>query len=95
MPSNRGMEGDQSQGPELGDETGRYYGVECRTVVNEQHSHIGVPFVQVGEGSVECNRDCIICGSVGVVCELEWVQGVWDDGVDLSHDQPFKALQWI
>jgi hypothetical protein len=23
---------------------------------------------------------------------LEWVQGVWDDGVDLSHDQPFKAF---
>jgi hypothetical protein len=43
-------------------------------------------------GSVECNRDCVICGSVGAVCELEWVQGVWDDGVDVSHDQPFKAF---
>ena len=48
-------------------------------MVNEQHSHIGVPFVQVGKGSVECNRDCVICGSVEAVCELEWVQGVWDD----------------
>ena len=26
------------------------------------------------------------------VCELEWVQSVWDDGVDVSHDQPFKAF---
>ena len=57
---------------------------------NEQHSHIGVPLVQVGEGSVECNRDCFICGSVGAVCELEWLQGVWDDVVDMSHDQPSK-----
>ena len=35
--------------------------------------YIGVPFVQVGKGSVDCNRDCIICGSVGAVCKLEWV----------------------
>ena len=26
----------------------------------EQHSHICVPFIQVGKGSVECNRDCIM-----------------------------------
>jgi hypothetical protein len=31
-------------------------------------------------------------GSVGVVCKLEWVHGVWDDGVDMSHDQPFKSF---
>ena len=61
-------------------------------VVNEQHFHVGVPFVQVRKGSVECNIDCVICGSVGVVCELEWVQGVWDEGVDVSKDQPFKAF---
>ncbi|KAM9398495.1 double C2-like domain-containing protein beta [Salvelinus alpinus] len=47
---------------------------------------------KVGKGSVECNRDCVICGSVETVCELEWVQVVWDDGVDVSHDQPFKAF---
>ena len=51
----------------------------------------GVIFVQVGMGSVECDRDCAICGSVGAVCELEWVQGFQDDGLDVSHDQPFKA----
>ena len=28
-----------------------------------------------------------IVSSVGVVWELEWVLGVWDDGVDVSHDQ--------
>ena len=38
------------------------------------------------------NIDCVICGSVGAVCELEWVQGVWDHGVDVSHDQSFKAF---
>jgi hypothetical protein len=42
--------------------------------------------------SVECNRDCIICGSVGAVCKLEWVSGFLDNGVDVGHDQPFKAL---
>jgi hypothetical protein len=23
---------------------------------------------------------------------LYWVQNVWDDGVEVSHDQPFKAF---
>jgi hypothetical protein len=23
---------------------------------------------------------------------VEWVQGVWDDDVDVSHDQPFKTF---
>jgi hypothetical protein len=46
----------------------------------------------VGQGSVECNRDCVIFGSVREVCELEWVKDVWDDGVDVSHDQSFKSL---
>ena len=59
----------------------------------EQHSHIVVsPFVQVGEGSVKCSTDCDICGSVGAVCELEWVSGVGDDDADVCHDQTFKAL---
>ena len=42
--------------------------------------HLGRPvrmsriqFVQVRKGSVECNRDYILCGSVGSVSELEWV----------------------
>jgi hypothetical protein len=38
---------------------------------------------------------CIIYGSVGVVSELEWVKGFRDDGVDMSHDQPFKALHGV
>ena len=36
-------------------------GVEHVAVVNEQHAHIGVPFAQVGKGSVVCNRECVIC----------------------------------
>jgi hypothetical protein len=35
----------------------------------------------------------VIFGNVGVVCKLEWVKGVWDENVDVCHDQPFKALQ--
>ena len=33
-----------------------------------------------------------IASSVGAVSKLEWVQCVWDDDVDVSHDQPFKAF---
>ncbi|XP_064817310.1 aminopeptidase N-like, partial [Oncorhynchus masou masou] len=47
---------------------------------------------QVLEGIVESSRDRSICGSVGAVGELDWVHSVWDDGVDVNHDQPFKAL---
>ena len=41
---------------------------------------------------MECIRDCVVCVSVGAVCTLAWVQGVWDDDVDVSHDQSFKAF---
>ena len=33
-----------------------------------------------------------IASSIGAVCELEWVKGFRDDGVDVSHDQSFTAL---
>jgi hypothetical protein len=56
--------GVQSQGPELSDELGGLYGVEHRAVVYEQHSHIGVPLVQEGKCSVECDRDCVIYESI-------------------------------
>jgi hypothetical protein len=52
------------------------YGVELGAAVNENNSHIGINFVQVGEGSVECNRDFIISESVGTVYKLEWVHGI-------------------
>jgi hypothetical protein len=29
---------------------------------------------------------------LGRYAKLEWVQGFWDNGVDVSHDQPFKAF---
>jgi hypothetical protein len=60
-------EGGVQSGPEIGDELGGDYGVECLAVVDDQHSYIVIPFVQVGKGSVESNRDCIICESVGAV----------------------------
>jgi hypothetical protein len=40
--------GVETQGLELDDKLGGYYGVEYRAVVDEQHSHIGIPLVQVG-----------------------------------------------
>jgi hypothetical protein len=35
------------------------------------HSYRDIPFVQVGKDSVECIRDCVMCGSVRVLYELE------------------------
>ena len=40
--------GVETQGLELDDELGGYYGVECRAVVDEQNSHIVIPLVQMG-----------------------------------------------
>jgi hypothetical protein len=40
--------GVETQGLELDDELGGQYGVKCRAVVDEQHSHIGIPLVQMG-----------------------------------------------
>ena len=45
----RGLHGGvETQGLELDDEFGGYYGVKCLAVVDEQHSHIGIPLVQMG-----------------------------------------------
>jgi hypothetical protein len=41
---------------------------------------------------MECNRDCIICGSDGALSKLEWFWGFWDNDVDVSHNHPFKEL---
>ena len=57
----------QNQGPELNDELGRYYGVECCAIVNVQHSYIGIPLVQMEYGTVQCDGDSIVCGSIGSV----------------------------
>jgi hypothetical protein len=29
---------------------------------------------------------------LGWYANWNWVQGFWDDGVDVSHDQPFQAF---
>ena len=39
--------GVETQGLEHEDERGGHYGVNCRAVVDEQHSHIGIPLVQM------------------------------------------------
>ena len=40
--------GVQTQGFKLNGEHGGYYCVECLAIVNEQHSYIGIPLVQMG-----------------------------------------------
>ncbi len=43
---------------------GRHYGVKCRTIIHEQHPHIGVLIFQVGESSVQGEGNSIVCGTV-------------------------------
>jgi hypothetical protein len=47
--------GVKTQGLKLNDEFGGYYDVECRALLNEYHSYIGIPLVQMGYGSVQCD----------------------------------------
>ena len=35
--------------------------------------------------------DLALGHSVWAVCKLEWLIAFWDNAVDVSHDQPFKA----
>ncbi|XP_056100276.1 thiosulfate:glutathione sulfurtransferase-like [Rhinichthys klamathensis goyatoka] len=41
---------------------------------------------------MKSNRNCIIDGSVGPICELERVQGRGNNVFDMLQDYPFKAL---
>ncbi len=36
----------------------------------EQHSHIGVLILQVGENSVQGEGNSIVCGTVAAICKL-------------------------
>lgn len=63
-----------SQISELDDELGRLNGIECRTILNEQHSHICDPLVEVGEGSVEGEGDGVVRWYIWSICILQWVQ---------------------
>ena len=65
----------KSQVHELGEESGGDDGAECWTVVNKQHPHIRIPFVQVGECGVYGGEDGIVWRPVGPVCKLHRVQG--------------------
>ncbi len=60
----------QSQSLELRNQCGRHYGVKCRTIIHEQHPHIGVLIFQVGESSVQGEGNSIVCGTVTAVCKL-------------------------
>ena len=62
------------------------YVIEGQAVVDEQYPHICIPFVQVGEGSVQCNGDCVVRGSVRAVGELERVECVGEGGGDMVFD---------
>ncbi len=45
-------------------------GVKCRTIIHEQHPHIGVLIFQVGESSVQAEGNSIVCGTVTAICKL-------------------------
>ncbi len=60
----------QSQSLELRNQCGRHYGVKCWTIIHEQHPHIGVIIFQVGESSVQCEGNSIVCGTVTAICKL-------------------------
>ena len=62
-------------------------------LIAEQHSHIGVPRVQMCYGCVNSDRNGIFSGSVVAVGKLEWVQCAWHAGLAMGHDQPLEALQ--
>ncbi len=54
----------------LHNQCGRHYGVKCRTIIHEQHPHIGVLIFQVRESSVQGEGNSIVCGTVTAVCKL-------------------------
>ncbi len=60
----------QSQSLELCNQCGRHYGVKCWTIIHNQHPHIGVLIFQVGESSVQCEDNSIVCGTITAVCKL-------------------------
>lgn len=47
----------------LHDKPGWVCGVKSTAVIDKQHLHVCVLAVQVGEGSVQCKRHCIVSGS--------------------------------
>ena len=59
--------GTDAEVTEFGDHFGRDDGVECWTEVNEQHSHIGVTVIEVGEGRMKQRRDGNFCSHVRAV----------------------------
>jgi len=66
-PSSQG--GVQSQLNQLVSQSGGNYGVESRTKVKKQHSHIALLTVKMREGAVYNLGDSIVCGSVWLVVE--------------------------
>ena len=80
--------------PKLSDELGGGYGVERWALVNEQLSHVVIFLLSMWKravwSAIEIASSVDLLGRYG---NWVWVQGVWDDGVDVCHEQPFKALQ--
>ncbi len=60
----------QSQSLELCNQSGRHYGVKCRTIIHKQHPHIGVLIFQVGESSVQGEGNSIVFGTVTAIWKL-------------------------
>ena len=61
-------------------------------IVDDQHPHKCIPFVQVGEGSLQCNGDCVLHESVRAVGELERVESIREGGDDVARHDDWSAM---
>ena len=75
--------------------------IEGDVVVLAPHSqfsnllHIGCLIVASRPTNVVSSANLMMAIESGAATQSlgeQWVQGVWDDGVDVSHDQPIKAF---
>ena len=48
--------------------------------------------LQVGQCTMKCYGDCVLCGTVPPVGKLMRVQACRDDVLDILKDEPLKAL---
>lgn len=79
---------------EFGDKFQRDDGAECWAVIRKEHSLIGLQFLQMGLGSLCCQRcfDGIIHGSVPFVGKLKRVQCIKEGGTGVSFCQHFMMF---
>ncbi len=65
-----GVEGSEDAGHSKLPQPSQEEEAKSRTIIHEQHPHIGVLIFQVGESSVQGEGNSIVCGTVTAVCKL-------------------------